>query len=169
MEGLTHASVNHGDTDLNTEWSLVFTKIPCDLVVQSWLITHAQHEQGNLKSGIIVLAYAWICRFNSLCVIYIYLCLCLYTQYMCISFAMEKQPTSVSVGNYIEQWNKAAERIVLIWNVISVLISLSFSSFALIKTINPRSYLRAKVSPWGISEMFKRSAKKHFCFILLWF
>lgn len=45
-----------------------------------------------------VLAYAWICRFNSLCVIYIYLCLCLYTQCMCLSFATEKQPTSFSIN-----------------------------------------------------------------------
>lgn len=96
VEGLTHTSVNRGDADLSTEWWQVFGKIPCDLVVWNWLITHAQHEQVNLKSGIMVLAYAWICRFNNLCAIYIYLCLCLYTQYMCLSFATEKQPTPFS-------------------------------------------------------------------------
>lgn len=82
VEGLTHTSVSHRDIDLSTEWSQIFRKIPCDLVVWSWLITHAQHEQGNLKSGIMVLVYAWIFRFNSLCVIYIYLSVSTYTIYV---------------------------------------------------------------------------------------
>lgn len=73
---------NHGNRDLSTEWSQIFRKMPCDLVVWSWLITHAQHEQANLKSGIMVLTYAWIFRFNSLCVIYIYLSVSIYTIYV---------------------------------------------------------------------------------------
>lgn len=63
-------------------------------------------SMGNLESGIMLLAYAYFCSFNSLCVICIYVCVSLYTQYIYLSFAIEKQPTSgsVAVGNkYTEQ------------------------------------------------------------------
>jgi len=49
----------------------------------------------------------------------------------------------------------------LFGDITSVLILIFFSSFALIKTLNPRAYLRAQTSPWGIFEI-SRSAKKQF-------
>lgn len=62
-------------------------------------------SMGNLKSGIMMLIYACYYSSSSVYVIYIYVCVSLYTHNICVEVLLLKssQPVSIAVGNKLNR------------------------------------------------------------------